>query len=78
MRYLKARWNEYVRETGYRIYITDTLQNISENMARLGGGSYVKTRWRDNAFGSFGEKEDNRPVEEQIAEFAERAGITII
>jgi hypothetical protein len=76
MRYLLARRKEDLRETGYRIYISDSAKIIAENTARLGGGTHPSARWADAAFGRTA-PEDDRPAGEIVAEIAGKAGIII-
>lgn len=67
MRYVMARYREYQREMAYRIYNSDALRIISENTARLGGGSYMQLRYADIiSFGKNGVS-DNRTEEEIIS-----------
>lgn len=47
MRYVVARYNEYVRETTYRICVSDSLRIISENSAMSVGGKYFTARYYD-------------------------------
>ena len=36
-----------IQEQSYRVYVTDALKVITENTAKLGGGSYLRTRYYD-------------------------------
>ena len=40
-------FNKQVKEERYRNYIADSLRLISENVAKLVGGSYFKTRYAE-------------------------------
>lgn len=56
-------------DLAYRVYVTDTLRVISENTARLGGGSYMRMRYADMLSP---EKEDTRDAGEIIAGIREK------
>lgn len=65
MRYVMARYENYQRELAYRIYVSDTLRNISENTARFGGGGYIRARFAD-LIKVDSQPEDNRTSDEII------------
>ena len=51
MRYVMARFENHQRELAYRIYITDCLRIMSENIAKAsGGGSYMAVKYSDIVF----------------------------
>lgn len=66
---------ERQREDLYREYITDCLQNISENMAKHSGGAYVSARFADL---TKPKPVDNRTAEEVVADVAKAAGLEVI
>ena len=47
MRYVTARYREHQRELAYRIYVSEALRTMTENTARIGGGSYIRVRYED-------------------------------
>lgn len=75
MRYAAARFNQHQRDLAYRIYVTDCLRIISENTAKIGGGSYITAKFED----IINQKPvDNRTGEEIAADIIKRAGIEVI
>ena len=75
MRYAAARFNQHQRDLAYRIYITDCLRIISENTAKIGGGSYITAKFPDIINPK---PVDNRTGEEIAADIIKRAGIEVI
>lgn len=75
MRYATARFNQHQRDLAYRIYVTDCLRIISENTAKIGGGSYITAKFADIINPK---PVDNRTGEEIAAEIINRAGIEVI
>ena len=75
MRYAMARFNQHQRDLAYRIYVSDCLRIISENTAKIGGGSYITAKFEDiiNL-----KPVDNRAGEEIAADIIKRAGIEVI
>ena len=59
----------------YRIYIADCLRIVSENTAKMGGGSYITARFSDIINPK---PVDNRNGEEIAADIIKRAGIEVI
>lgn len=45
MRYVSAKYEEYHKNLIYRIYVTDCLQYISENSAKVVAGKYQNLRF---------------------------------
>ena len=75
MRYAMARYQSQQRDLAYRIYVTDCLRIISENTAKMGGGSYITSKFAD----IINQKPaDNRTGEEIAADIIKRAGIEVI
>ena len=75
MRYAIARYQSQQRDLAYRIYVTDCLRIISENTAKMGGGSYVTAKFTD----IINHKPvDNRTGDEIAADIIKRAGIEVI
>ena len=74
MRYAMARYQSQQRDLAYRIYVTDCLRIISENTAKMCGGSYMKAILADiiNT-----DPVDNRTREEIAADIIKRAGIEV-
>ena len=75
MRYAIARYQSQRRDLAYRIYVTDCLRIISENTAKLGGGSYMSAKFSDI---ENHKTVDNRTGEEISADIIKRAGIEVI
>lgn len=75
MRYAIARYRSHQRDFVYRIYITDCLRIISENTAKMGGGSYITANFYDIINPK---PVDNRTGEEIAADIIKRAGIEVI
>ena len=75
MRYAMARYQSQQRDLAYRIYVTDCLRIISENTAKMGGGSYITTKLADIINPK---PVDNRTGEEIAADIIKRAGIEVI
>ena len=74
MRYATARFNQHQRDLAYRIYVTDCLRIISENTAKMCGGSYMKAKLADIINP---DPVDNRTGEEIAADIIKRAGIEV-
>lgn len=65
MRYATARYREHQRELAYRIYVSEALRTMTENTARIGGGSYIRVRYEDviaPARGTSGQWESSEQV----------------
>ena len=75
MRYATARFNQHQRDFAYRIYVTDCLRIISENTAKMCGGSYMKAKLADIINPK---PVDNRTGEEIAADIIKLAGIEVI
>lgn len=75
MRYAKARYEQYRRDVAYRIYVTDCLRIITENTAKIGGGSYISKRFYDLFYET---KKDKRTAEEIVHDTLVGAGIEVI
>ena len=75
MRYAMARFNQHQRDLAYRIYVTDCLRIISENTAKMGGGSYITAKFADIINPK---PADNRSGEEIAADIIKLAGIEVI
>ena len=75
MRYAIARYQSKQRDFAYRIYVTDCLRIISENTAKMGGGSYITVKLADIINPKL---VDDRTGEEIAADIINRAGIEVI
>ena len=75
MRYAMARYQSQQRDLAYRIYVSDCLRIISENTAKMGGGSYITAKLADILNPK---PVDNRTGEEIAADIIRRAGIEVI
>ena len=75
MRYAMARYQSQQRDLVYRIYVTDCLRIISENSAKMCGGSYMKAKFSDIINPK---PVDNRAGEEIAADIIKRAGIEVV
>ena len=75
MRYAMARYQSQQRDLAYRIYVADCLRIISENTAKMGGGSYITVKLADIINPK---PVDNRTGEEIAADIIKQAGIEVI
>ena len=75
MRYAMARYQSQQRDLAYRIYVSDCLRIISENTAKIGGGSSITAKFSDIINPK---PVDNRTGEEIAADIIKRAGIEVI
>ena len=75
MRYAVARYQSQQRDLAYRIYVADCLRIISENTAKIGGGSYITAKFADIINPK---PADNRTGEEIAADIIKRSGIEVI
>ena len=75
MRYAIARYQSQQRDFAYRIYVTDCLRIISENTAKMGGGSYITAKLADIINPK---PVEDRTGEEIAADIIKRAGIEVI
>ena len=75
MRYAMARYQSQQRDLAYRIYVSDCLRIISENTAKMSGGSYITTKFADIINPK---PVDNRTGEEIAADIIKQAGIEVI
>lgn len=74
MRYAMARYQSQQRDLAYRIYVSDCLRIISENTAKMFGGSYITAKLADIINPKPVEK---RTGEEIAADIIKRAGIEV-
>lgn len=75
MRYAIARYQSQQRDLAYRIYVTECLRIISENTAKMGGGSYITAEFADIVNPK---PVDDRTGEEIAADIIKQAGIEVI
>ena len=75
MRYAMARYQSQQRDLAYRIYVSDCLRIISENTAKMCGGSYITAKLADIINPK---PVDDRTGEEIAADIINRAGIEVI
>ena len=75
MRYAMARYKSQQRDLAYRIYVSDCLRIISENTAKMCGGSYITAKLADIINPKL---VDDRTGEEIAADIIKRAGIEVI
>ena len=74
MRYAMARYQSQQRDLAYRIYVSDCLRIISENTAKIGGGSYITAKLADIINPK---PTDNRTGEEITADIIQRCGLVV-
>ena len=74
MRYAIARYQSQQRDLAYRIYVSNCLRIISENTAKMGGGSYVTADFTDIINPK---PVDNRTGEEIAADIIKKAGLEV-
>lgn len=72
MRYAVARYNEYRRETAYRVYVTDCLRR----MAVFCGADKSLPRYADTLKPQ--KPADTRSGDEILADIVNRAGLEVI
>lgn len=73
-------YNTAQREEAYNIYVTDTLRLLSENVAKIAGGKYIKQRYFDIV------KDEKKPADipenktpkELVNDVITRAGIKVV
>ena len=75
MRYAMARYQSQQRDLAYRIYVSDCLRIISENTAKIGGGSYITSKFADIINPK---PVDSRTGEEIAADIIKLAGIEVV
>ena len=75
MRYAMARYKSQQRDLADRIYVSDCLRIISENTAKICGGSYITAKLADIINPK---PVDDRTGEEIAADIINRAGIEVI
>ena len=75
MRYAITRYQSQQRDLAYRIYIADCLRIISENTAKMSGGSYITAKFADIINPK---PVDKRTGEEIAADIIKLAGIEVI
>ncbi len=75
MRYAMARYQSQQRDLAYRIYVSDCLRIISENTAKIGGGSYITAKFADIINPK---PVDSRTGEEIAADIIKLAGIEVV
>ena len=75
MRYAMARYQSQQRDLAYRIYVADCLRIITENTAKMGGGSYITAKLADIINPK---PVDKRTGEEIAADIIKWAGIEVI
>ncbi len=61
-------------ESAYRIYTAECLRMITENTAKISGGSYIQERFIDIIEPK---KQDSRSCEEITAEIVQRCGLVV-
>ena len=67
-------WNEEQEEKTYKVYITDVLQLIGQNVASaVSKGSYITVRWYDLVTKK---PEDEKDADEIAADIITRAGLS--
>ena len=73
IRYAVSEFEEMQKEKTYRIYVTDCLKTIAENVAKISGGSIMKSRYAD-IIQPVAKNENKKSAEEIITETARKAG----
>jgi len=62
-------------ENAWRAYAGECLRLMTENTAKMGGGSYIQAKWADIINPK---PTDNRTGEEIVADVIKNAGLTLI
>ena len=69
--YCISRYKHKQEEKQFRVYITDALMTIANNVANFGGGSKIVTRYID-----LDKPQDTRTGNEIAVDVMKRAGLT--
>lgn len=69
--YCISRYKHKQEEKQYRVYITDALMVIANNVCNVAGGQQIKTRYQD-----LGKPQDTRTGNEIAVDVMKRAGLT--
>ena len=67
-------FNRRQKEQIYRNYVTDTLKMINDNLTKIYGGQYMKTRYADMVEPK---KQDTRTGDEIARDIIKRAGLKL-
>ena len=77
---IRLIYSEYKRdqcELAYRIYVTDTLQVLTENTASFAGGSVIKAKYSD-IINPQKRLEEKKSGDEIVIDIVQRAGLELV
>ena len=80
MRYATARFLEHNREVAYRIYVTDSLRVIGENLAKSPyvGGQYLPKRFSELVYPKAAAAKAPADAEAIVADVVKRGGLKLV
>ena len=62
----------------YRVYVTDVLRVMNENVAKIAGGSVLKMRYMDILKPQKEKYIENKSAQEIVNDIVQRSGITVV
>ena len=62
----------------YRVYVTDVLRVMNENIAKIAGGSVLKMRYMDILKPQKEKHIEDKSAQEIVDDIVNRAGITVV
>lgn len=62
----------------YRVYVTDVLRVMNENIAKIAGGSVLKMRYMDILKPQKEKYIEDKSAQEIVDDIVNRAGITVV
>lgn len=74
-------YNNAQKQEIYKIYVSDVLRIISENTAKISGGSYIKKRYIDMVETNNKQvktKKSDRPARDIIDDVVKNTGIKVV
>lgn len=74
--YARAKFAQEAEKLGYRIYVTDTLMVIANNIANIAGGNSIRARYIDLVKGNV--TVDTRTAEEIVNDVLSKTGLEVI
>ena len=62
----------------YRVYVTDVLRVMNENVAKIAGGSVLKMRYMDILKPQKEKYIEDKSAQEIVNDIVQRSGITVV
>lgn len=72
---IKRQAEDQVEDQAFKIYVAECLRVITENTAKMSGGSYISASFADILNPK---PVDNRTGEEIVAEIIQKAGLEVV